>query len=194
ESCRDDERHYHVKVYRYNQITSRFCGGSLTMRKSFSEKSPITVHLGVHPKSAPKWTDTVTQLEVYRDSNGRYHDIMLLKLSRKTEIRPDYLTFQIRFSSCNLFSVLFFLCFRGTKVQIAGYGPAQVGLLNKRSEMNVHLPEVVQYIVSILPENHRCVFNDRLYGITGDAWYALSAPSAFIDVCAYKQWIDDTIN
>ncbi|PWA26933.1 hypothetical protein CCH79_00000652, partial [Gambusia affinis] len=41
------------------------------------------------------------------------------------------------------------------------------------------------------------VFKNRLYGVMaflGDPAYALNGPSGFTDVCAYKQWIDDTIN
>uniref|UniRef100_A0A3P9MT41 Peptidase S1 domain-containing protein n=1 Tax=Poecilia reticulata TaxID=8081 RepID=A0A3P9MT41_POERE len=112
QTCGDDERQYHVSIFVSKKKEVFMCGGSLisdqwvltAIRKCFTEKSPITrlvsqiivfylprvneVHVGVHPIRAPKKTYTITQREIYRDGNGREHDIMLLKLSEKTTIRP----------------------------------------------------------------------------------------------------------
>ncbi|XP_014912019.1 kallikrein-8-like [Poecilia latipinna] len=151
----------------------------------------------------------ITKHEIYRDSNGRRHDIMLLKLPRKTTVRP------IGLALCPDTLLL------GTKVQIAGYGAAQVGPFNKRvhhrsddlqcAEIKIDKHHKMELIMSKLEFfeysfQKWCSASSSkkdisegdnaggwLYGVcafSGHPECALSAPSAFIDICGYKDWID----
>uniref|UniRef100_A0A3B5LBH6 Peptidase S1 domain-containing protein n=1 Tax=Xiphophorus couchianus TaxID=32473 RepID=A0A3B5LBH6_9TELE len=209
QNCRDDERHYHVKVFAFNRTKEKLCGGSLISDQK-TKKSPITDGF------------------FNNYSNGREHDIMLLKLPVKiTAIRP------IRLPDCPDTLLL------GTKVQIAGFGATQQSVSTdftclrcfsstvkdspdglQCAEFKIVTNEKLEKTMAKLEYFKRTyqkwysagsskkdpsqgdsgggfVFNNRLYGVmafTGDPWYAFNEPSGFTDVCAYKQWIDDTIN
>ncbi|XP_008407096.1 kallikrein-11-like isoform X2 [Poecilia reticulata] len=175
--------------------------------------------VGIHPKSAEERIFPINRLEIYRDSNGREHDIMLVKLPVKIiKIQP------IKLPDCPDTLLL------GTKVQIAGYGPSRVGCFNKRiphspddlqcAEFKIDKHERLEKIIAKCKffdytfqewysvESSRkdtsfgdsgggWVFRNRLYGVQafiGEKKFAYRAPSGFMDVCAYKKWKDDTIN
>uniref|UniRef100_A0A3B3XG07 Peptidase S1 domain-containing protein n=1 Tax=Poecilia mexicana TaxID=48701 RepID=A0A3B3XG07_9TELE len=206
QNCKYNERHYHVVLEGTNTTHISLCGGSLIIRKHFTEKSPITLIVETY---------TITHHEIYKDINNNEHDIMLLKLPKKiTTIQP------IKLPNCpHILPV-------GTRVQIAGFGPAITGPNNLRirhrpSDLQCAEIKILQHGSSTFSTHNpsyeyahwSCtksstkdtsrgdsgggwVFNDLLYGVhvlTGDAKYACNKPAYFMDVCGYKKWIDGTI-
>uniref|UniRef100_A0A3P9P7Q3 Peptidase S1 domain-containing protein n=1 Tax=Poecilia reticulata TaxID=8081 RepID=A0A3P9P7Q3_POERE len=218
ENCKDDERQYHVKIRAYFQIYSEICGGSLIMRKGFTEKSPITLIIY-----------TIIQHVNYRDGNDREHGIMLLKLPRKTTTQPiklpdcpDTLLLQVLSSQISDFgsesqNVLTFklacLCYFFSTVlantqdlQCADIKIDKYEKLEKILARDKDFQYSYQKWYSVRSSKKDVaygdsgggfVFKNRLYGVLvflGDPTYAFSAPNGFLDVCGYKKWIHDTIN
>ncbi|XP_014889750.1 anionic trypsin-2-like isoform X1 [Poecilia latipinna] len=140
QNCKDDERHYHVMLEGTSTTHTSLCGGSLISDEWILtaahcwESGPgwtNTALIGVHPKGLHKVeTYTITHKEIYRDINNNEHDIMLLKLPKKiTTIKP------IKLPNCSHILPV------GTRVQIAGFGPAITGPNNLRID---HRPSDLQ--------------------------------------------------
>uniref|UniRef100_A0A3B5QBE0 Kallikrein-8-like n=1 Tax=Xiphophorus maculatus TaxID=8083 RepID=A0A3B5QBE0_XIPMA len=117
-NCRDEERRFHVKITLNGRLQ---CGGSLISNQDTFFETSHKSHLGVHLKRVKAESHKITRHEIYKDTNNDKHDIMLLKLPKETTtIKP------IKLTDCSKPLEI------GTKVQIAGFGPAITGLDNKR--------------------------------------------------------------
>lgn len=192
-------RRYYCKI---NQKSISFLTNVFYLRRT------MEAHLGVHPKRATNLTCSITCHEIHYDTRGEHDIMLLLQLPNKTAIHPLQLT------DCSTSLPV------GSELQIAGFGtmtPGPYMIRNGKDEPyelqceDILIKEPLisrkvkdyfyQYVscLSLLKDISKgdsgggWVYDNTLYEVFSfDRYFACRAPAAFLDVCSYKPWIENT--
>ncbi|KAL7404668.1 hypothetical protein ABVT39_017809 [Epinephelus coioides] len=223
QTCGQNERPYHVRLRITDGARSGFCGGSLINNRwiltaAHCQKPGWTTYavLGVHPGPGTEVQITAPPV-IYTENNGISHDIMLLKLPNPTQIQPVPLprcnnrprvgdAVQIAgYGAVNAGPNNKRVRGRANTLQCAETTVVDCQRL-RDLKVSENSPRLSHYWfcgqragVDTCPGDSGggVVYHGKIYGVhafTGDTVYACREAAGFMDVCAYLQWITNTIN
>ncbi|XP_039662763.1 cationic trypsin-like [Perca fluviatilis] len=207
QTCGKDDRLYHVELTITHPNGMFHCGGTLikklwilTAEHCREKGGTITAHVGVHPGTNKQSVQIITPPEIFTDTNGDIHDIMLLKLPEPPNITP------VQLPDCENVPKI------GDTVQMAGHSYTDEIQLKRSTTLQCVDTTVVNCVAgfSLAHQDVFCgkrarvdacpgdsgsgvVYNGRIYGvISSGACTNQGTQVEFMDVCNkdYMDWIN----